>query len=161
MGLLFQSIPPSSLHDITLRNGFTEPLSKPFDPGCQRLYCFLIRLRTLRHWSVLWVALGKGDRTSQFSKMKQRPLATDLSGPKASAESLTPRRSSLAEADAVDFQSDLFLFSPAAALGSTLLPSALDPLPSCSRPLPITTRGSGRGSEPSPSALSTRPPAPV
>ena len=49
--------------------------------------------------------------TSQFSKMKQSPPATDLSGPKASEESLTPRRNSLAVADAVDFQSDLFLSS--------------------------------------------------
>ena len=36
--------------------------------------------------------------------MKQRPPATDLSGPNASAESLTPRRSNLAETAAVDFQ---------------------------------------------------------
>ena len=45
-----------------------------------------------------------GDRTSQFSRIKQRPLATDLRGPKVSAESFTPRRSNLATADAVDFQ---------------------------------------------------------
>ena len=32
---------------------------------------------------------------------------TDLSGPKVSAESLTPRRNILAVADAVDFQFDL------------------------------------------------------
>ena len=42
--------------------------------------------------------------TSQFSRIKQRPPATDLSGPKASAESLTPRRSNLAVADTVDLQ---------------------------------------------------------
>ena len=41
--------------------------------------------------------------TSQFSRIKQRPPATDLSGPKASADSLTPRRSNLAVEDAVDF----------------------------------------------------------
>jgi len=58
------------------------------------------------------------DCTSQFSRIKQRPPATDLSGPKASAESLTPRRSNLAVADALDFQFDLF--SSAAALGSAL-----------------------------------------
>ena len=57
-------------------------------------------------------------RTSQFSRIKQRPPATALSGPKASAESLTPRSSNLAVADAVDFQSDLFSF--AAVLGSAL-----------------------------------------
>lgn len=51
--------------------------------------------------------------------MKQRPPATDLSGPKASAESLTPRRSNLAVADTVDFQFDLF--SSAKALGLVLL----------------------------------------
>ena len=55
--------------------------------------------------------------TSQFSRTKQRPPATDLSGPKASAESLTPRRSNLAVADAVDFQFDLFF--PMAAPSST------------------------------------------
>jgi hypothetical protein len=53
--------------------------------------------------------------TSQLSRIKQRPPAMDLSGPKASAESLTPRRSNLAVTDAVDFQFDFFLF--AAALG--------------------------------------------
>ena len=63
------------------------------------------------------------DRTSQFSRIKQRPPATDFSGPKASAESLTPRRSNLAVADAVDFQSRLFSF--AAALGSTLSPERM------------------------------------
>ena len=60
------------------------------------------------------------DHTSQLSKMKQRPPATDLSGPKASVESLTPRRSNLAVADAVDFQFDLF--SSTAALGSVTSP---------------------------------------
>jgi len=58
--------------------------------------------------------------TSQFSKIKQRPPAIDLSGGRASAESLTPQRSNLAVADAVDFQFDSF--SSAAALGSTLSP---------------------------------------
>ena len=50
-------------------------------------------------------------RTSQLSRIKQRPPATDLSGPKASADSLTPRRSNLAAEDVVVFQSDLL--SPA------------------------------------------------
>ena len=40
--------------------------------------------------------------------MKQRPPATDLSGPKASADSLTPQRNNLAVADAVDFQLEEF-----------------------------------------------------
>ena len=48
------------------------------------------------------------EHTSQFSRIKQRPPATDLSGPKALADSLTPRRSNLAVADAVDFQFDFF-----------------------------------------------------
>jgi len=56
--------------------------------------------------------------TSQFSRIKQRPPATDLSGPKASAESLTPRRTNLAVADAVDLQ--LGLLSSATALGPPL-----------------------------------------
>ena len=64
-----------------------------------------------------WTVDAEG-RTSQFSRIKQRPPATALSGPKASAESLTPRSSHLAVADAVDFQSDLFSFT--AALGSAL-----------------------------------------
>ena len=58
-----------------------------------------------------------GGLTSQFSRMKQRPPATDLSGPKASAESLTPRSNSLAVADAVDFQFDL----PASAVFGSFL----------------------------------------
>jgi hypothetical protein len=62
--------------------------------------------------------MQEGDHTSQFSRMKQRPPATALRGPKASAESLTPRRSNLAVADAVDFQFDLF---SSAALVSPLL----------------------------------------
>ena len=57
--------------------------------------------------------------TSQFSRMKQRPPARDLSGPKASAESLTPQRSSLAVADAVDFHWSNFFLS--AAFGSLWL----------------------------------------
>ena len=60
----------------------------------------------------------KGRHTSQFSRIKQRPPATALSGPKASAESLTPRRSNLAAPDAVDFQLDLF--SSTGAHGSAL-----------------------------------------
>ena len=52
--------------------------------------------------------------------MKQRPPATDLSGPKASAESLTPRRSNFAAENAVDFQ--FGLLSSATALGSALSP---------------------------------------
>ena len=57
---------------------------------------------------------GNRVHTSQFSRIKQRAPAIDLSGPKASAESLTPRRSSLAETEAVDFQ--FGLFSSAATL---------------------------------------------
>ena len=51
---------------------------------------------------------GNRGYTSQFSRIKQRPPATDLSGPKASAESLTPQRSNLAETDTVDFKFDLY-----------------------------------------------------
>ena len=47
------------------------------------------------------VVRGSEGRTSQFSRIKQRPPAADLSGPKASAESLTPRSSNLAAATAV------------------------------------------------------------
>jgi hypothetical protein len=53
--------------------------------------------------------------TSQLSRIKQRPPATDLRGLKTSAESLTPRSNSLAVADAVDFQSDFF---PSVVFGS-------------------------------------------
>ena len=51
--------------------------------------------------------------TSQFSRIKQRPPATDLSGPNASAESLTPRSSNLAVEDAADLQFDLSSFTTA------------------------------------------------
>jgi len=57
--------------------------------------------------------MQEGDRTSQLSRIKQRPPATDLRGPKASAESLTPRRSNPAIADVVDFQFDLVSFAVA------------------------------------------------
>lgn len=63
--------------------------------------------------------MRKEGHTSQFSRIKQRPPATDLSGPKASAESLTPRRSNFAVADAVDLQPGLL--PPATALGLPLL----------------------------------------
>jgi len=43
----------------------------------------------------------EGGHTSQLSRMKQRDLAGDLSGPKAAAESVTSRSSSAA-ADTVD-----------------------------------------------------------
>ena len=62
--------------------------------------------------------MREGGRTSRFSRIKQRLPATDLRGPKVSAESLTRRRSNLAVADAVDFQFDSF--SSAVALGSSL-----------------------------------------
>ena len=97
-------------------------------------------------------------RTSQFSKMKQRPPATDLSRPKASAESLTARRTNLAEDDPVDCQSGLF--SSAAELAPTFLFSVLGPPPSCSGPPPVETRGSGRGNELDEPTLSSRPPGP-
>ena len=90
--------------------------------------------------------------------MKQRPPATDLSGPKASAESLTPRRTNLAEDDAVDFQ--FGLRSSATELVPTFLSSVLDPLPSCSRPPPVEIRYSGCGNELDESTLSSRSPGP-
>ena len=80
-------------------------------------------------------------RTSQLSRMKQRPPATDLSGPKASAESLTARRTNLAEDDAVDFQ--FGVFSSVAALAPTFSFSVLGPSPSCSPPPPVETPDSG------------------
>jgi hypothetical protein len=59
------------------------------------------------------------DHTSQLSRTKQRQPAMDLSGPKASAESLTPRRSNFAVADIVDFQFD-FLSTAALGFASSL-----------------------------------------
>ena len=56
---------------------------------------------------------GGVGHTSQLSRIKQRLDATDFSGPKASEESLTPRRSNLVVADAVDFQVDFFSSAPA------------------------------------------------
>ena len=52
----------------------------------------------------------------QFSKIMQRVLATDLSGPKAFVESLTPR-SNWTVVDVADFQ---FCLLSSAWLGSTL-----------------------------------------
>ena len=66
--------------------------------------------------------MGDEGRTSQFSRIKQRPPATDLSGPKASAVSLTPRSSTLAPATAADLQLDL---PPSAAGPSLALSSGL------------------------------------
>jgi len=65
------------------------------------------------------MAYAGEDHTSQLSKIKHKPPAADLSGGKASAESLTPRRSNFAVSDAVDFQFRLFSF--AVAFGSALL----------------------------------------
>jgi len=45
--LQFQPLPPFSLLDVTLKNGFTEPFGKFFDPGCQRFYRLFVYLRTL------------------------------------------------------------------------------------------------------------------
>ena len=56
------------------------------------------------------------DHTSQLSRIKQRPPTRDFSGGNTSADSLVPRRNSLAVADAVDF-SCLDLFS-SVVLGS-------------------------------------------
>ena len=71
---------------------------------------------------------GNRGHTSQFSRIKQRPPATDLSGPKKSVESLTPRRSNWTETDAVDFHFDLCSF-PAALLVPAGVFSGLDLLP--------------------------------
>ena len=90
--------------------------------------------------------------------MKQRPPATDLSGPKASAESLTARRTNLADDDTVDFQSGLF--STAVALAPAFSFSVSGPSPSCSRPPPVETRDSGWGNELDEPTLSSRPPGP-
>ena len=48
------------------------------------------------------------DRTSQLSRIAQRPAATDLSGGKTSEALSTVRRNNLAAEDVVCFQSDLF-----------------------------------------------------
>ena len=91
--------------------------------------------------------------------MKQRPPATDLRGPKASAESLTARRINLAEDDAVDSQSGLF--SSAASLPPTFSFSMLGPPPSSSRPPPVETRDSGCEIELGEPTLSSRSPSPA
>jgi len=61
----------------------------------------------------------RGGHTSQLSRTEQRDLATDLSGPKALVESLTPRSSSAA-ADVVDLE---FEFSSSAAALGLKVPS--------------------------------------
>ena len=93
--------------------------------------------------------LRGGSHTSQFSKIKQRPPATDLSGPKASDELLTPRRTNLAEAVAVVVQSDSL--SPLVALGPTLSSSAPGPSPPRSRSPLVTDRGGSEPDDPTPS----------
>ena len=90
--------------------------------------------------------------------MKQRPPATDLSGPEASAESLTARSTNLAEDDAVDLHPGLLSY--VAALAPIVSFLTLGPSPSCSRPPPVETRGSGFGSKPDEPTLSSRPPGP-
>ena len=80
----------------------------------------------------------------------------DLSGPKASDESLTARRTNLAEDDAVDFQPGLF--SSSAMLPPTFSFPAVGPSPSPSRPPPVEIRGSGCVNELDEPTLSSRPP---
>ena len=60
--------------------------------------------------------MREGGHTSQLLRMKQRDLATDLSGPKPPGESLTPRSNSATASDTVD--SEFGVFSSTAALGS-------------------------------------------
>lgn len=62
---------------------------------------------------------GEG-HTSQFSRIKHRPPAIALRGPKASAESLTPRSSNPAAVDAVDLQFDFFSFAEGLVLALSL-----------------------------------------
>ena len=57
------------------------------------------------------------NRTSQFSRMKQRAEAADFSGGNASADSLTPRSANLAAEDARDLRFGLLLD---VALGSVV-----------------------------------------
>jgi len=57
----------------------------------------------------------EGGHTSQLSRMKQRDLERDLSGPKAAAESLAPRSSSVM---AATVDSRFGFFSSVAGLGS-------------------------------------------
>jgi len=61
----------------------------------------------------------EGGHTSQLSRIEQRDLAMDLSGPKPPAKSLTPRNNSTV-ADGVDLEFD-FLSSDA-GLGSRVSP---------------------------------------
>lgn len=64
--------------------------------------------------------LLEDDHTSQFSRIKQRPPATDLSGGNASDDPLTPWRNNLAVADALDFQRDPFLSAVSGTFSSAL-----------------------------------------
>ena len=76
----------------------------------------LVRWRTSQR-CIRWTRKGK--YTSQFSRIKQRPPATDLSGPKASAVSLTPRSMNLAPEEARDLMFDLVSLA-SFVLGSTV-----------------------------------------
>ena len=67
--------------------------------------------------SIVDRAEGKKYRTSQWSKIAERPPTTDLSGGKTSADSLTRLMASLVVEYAVDFQFDPF---PSVVLGLTV-----------------------------------------
>ena len=82
--------------------------------------------------SIVDRAEGKKYRTSQWSRIAERPPTTDLSGGKTSADSLTRLMASLVVEYAVDFQFDPF---PPAALGSMVGSEGPD-CPSC--PVPVT-----------------------
>ena len=128
------------MHRMTVRKMCTEPLCR-FN-GVRGIMAMhhrnaLSHLRihriTSKHTDVYGNALNFGNLTPQFSKIKQRPPTIDLRGPKASTKPLTLRRSSVAEADGVDFQPDLF---PSGATPSPgLSTSMLDSFPSSSRSL--------------------------
>ena len=72
-----------------------------------RLFAFVCWSICKLHRQCMW----EEGHTSQFSMIKQRPPATDLSGGKASADTLTPCRNNLAAEDAVDFHRSNLLSS--------------------------------------------------
>ena len=100
---------------------FAESPGQRVNAGHQRFYRSFISLRTLETHELRRSRIEMY-HTSELSRIKHSTPATDLSGGKASAESLTPRRSNLTVEKAVDFQSDLFSSAVALASGRSFGP---------------------------------------
>ena len=95
--LPFEGAPPCFLPNLALRDRAIQRFCQCFNSGCQGFdglatcHCVLNICEHCGLWDIQEVV-----GTSTLSRIKQRPPATALSGGKASAASLTPRRVNLA-----------------------------------------------------------------